>query len=72
MSKKKLFIYSILFLLLTVPWIGLFKTNITIFGFPLWAIYSLSAGIGYCIIIAILIQKYWKSTMIDSWDSHHE
>tara|TARA_Y100000590_G_scaffold318554_1_gene360447 strand:+ start:2743 stop:2895 length:153 start_codon:yes stop_codon:yes gene_type:complete len=32
----------------------------SIFGFPIWALYSLSATFIYAIIIAIFLQKYWS------------
>ena len=31
----------------------------SIFGFPIWALYSLVATFIYSVIIAIFLQKYW-------------
>ncbi|MBL7012910.1 MAG: hypothetical protein ISR83_00685 [Candidatus Marinimicrobia bacterium] len=72
MSKKRLFTLSLLFLFFTIPWVGLLQIKTTVFGFPLWAIYSLFAGLMYCIIIAWLIERNWEITHSDSEKSSHE
>jgi len=72
MSKKRLFTLSILFILFTIPWVGLFRIKTTAAGFPLWAIYSLVAGLIYCIIIAWFIERNWEITYSDSEKSLNE
>lgn len=46
--------------MLTVPWFFTdFNQNI-VFGFPIWAIYSICMSILYAVIIAVLIGRYWS------------
>ena len=68
LTKKTQFSLSIIFLLLTVPWFGLFFTGQSLFGFPIWAIYSLWMGLVYCIVIAWIIEKYWHITALNKSD----
>lgn len=37
----------------------------SVFGFPVWAIYSLVATFIYSVIIAIFLQKYWSLSSLE-------
>ena len=59
---KRLVIFLISFtaLVITVPWFFTDFNEEIVFGFPLWALYSLSMSVLYAIIIAVLIERYWN------------
>jgi len=46
-------------LVLTVPWFFTNFDNKMVWGFPLWALYSISMSVLYAMLIAILIGRYW-------------
>jgi len=59
MTKFWLCCISALLLILSVPWFFTeFRTS-NLFGFPLWAFYSLCITLSYAIVTAIFFQRYW-------------
>ena len=59
MTKIALYFFSIFLLLFTVPWFYSSINMQSVFGFPIWAFYSLVATFIYAIIIALFLHKYW-------------
>ena len=60
MTKFRLCCISALLLILSVPWVFTeFRTS-NLFGFPLWAFYSLCITLSYAIATAIFFQRYWN------------
>lgn len=55
----KIFLISIIALVLTVPWFFIDFSNTTVLGFPLWAFYSIVMSVLYAAVIAIMLGRYW-------------
>jgi predicted membrane metal-binding protein len=59
MSKKAIFLITVLLMLANIPW---FFTNLRreqILGFPPWAIYSLSMMVLFALVVCFLLGRYW-------------
>jgi len=59
MTRIKLYVLSFLILLATIPWFFSQSSDLSMGGFPAWALYTLAATAFYGIIIALLLKKYW-------------
>lgn len=59
MTCAKIFTFSALGLILTVPWFFTTPYQGHLFGFPLWALYSLFVSLLYSILVIIILQRYW-------------
>ena len=59
-TRTRLYILILLFLILTVPWFFSDISSIIVAGFPLWALYTLMATLIYAVIISYLLEKYWS------------
>lgn len=58
--KRKLFLIEFGLLVLTVPWFFTSEKSELIFGFPIWAFYSLIVSIIFAFVTAFIIGKYWE------------
>ena len=61
MNTKKLLIFSWVALFLTVPW---WFNNISNkwLNLPVWGLYSMITAIIYSLLLAVIIQKIWKTS----------
>jgi len=59
---RRLFIFSLplIGLAVTVPWGFSRDGGQGPFGLPGWAVYSLAAGLGYAVLVAILFGRCWE------------
>ena len=60
MTRTRLYILILLFLLLTVPWFFSDISSIIVAGFPPWALYTLLATLLYAVVISYFLGKYWS------------
>ena len=60
MSRIKLYGINIFLLIMTVPWFIINTKMQSIYGFPLWALYTLLATFIYAISIFYFLHKYWS------------
>jgi hypothetical protein len=60
MNAKKTFVLSWAVLFLTVPW--WFDTvSSKWFNLPDWGLYAMASGTIYSLLLALIIQKFWKT-----------
>ena len=61
MSRNCVFFISIIVLILTVPWWFFDYSDTIILGLPDWAFYAVFMAILYSIVIAYILEKFWKT-----------
>jgi len=61
MSRNCVFFISIIVLILTVPWWFFDYSDTIILGLPDWAFYAVFIAILYSIVIAYILEKFWKT-----------
>ena len=69
MSTRTVYTLSVLALFVTVPWWFFKASTFTIFGFPAWAFYVMTATVVYSFVIAVLLQIHWKTGHRNKKDS---
>ena len=60
MTRKKIYLVSILLLAATVPWFFVRERHFHILGFPPWAFYSLCMTVLYAAGSCFLIGRFWS------------
>lgn len=59
MTPLRLFLITLFFLILTVPWWFSEPGESTLLGFPSWALYSLGTTVFYMGLIAFCLRRFW-------------
>ena len=60
LTRTRLYILILFFLLLTVPWFFSGNSSNIVEGFPPWALYTLMATLIYAVIISYFLGRYWS------------
>ena len=68
MKQTAVYVTSIFFLLLTLPWFSSTIDAEPIFGFPPWAFYALLAAFLYPVVMSFLYYRYWNVSAVDEED----
>lgn len=59
MTPLRLFVITLFFLILTVPWWFHEPGQSTLLGLPSWALYSLGMTVFYMFLIAFCLKRFW-------------
>ena len=61
-SMYKIYILQFCVLFITVPWFYKSSNLDSIYGFPVWAFYSILFTFIYAVIIFYILSKYWPNS----------
>ena len=59
-SYRRRFLVSLLLLTLSVPWLATLWLDSTLWGLPVWLIYSIAGTLVFTILTAVLLQAAWN------------
>lgn len=59
-SYRRRFLVSLLLLTLPVPWLATLWLDSTLWGLPVWLIYSIAGTLVFTVLTAVLLQAAWN------------